>query len=425
MSELSVQIDQANQKAMEILAKSRPRLIDIKPAIEVIPGMKRNMILHAGPPISFKDMCSSQKNALAGAAIFEGLARDLGEAKEKLMAGEVAVEPCHEHNAVGSMAGPTSATMPVLVVQNEPYGNRAYNTLNEGPMNNRLIFGAFSEEVLNNLEWIRQDVGPAIGEAVRSIGGVDVLPIIARSLTMGDECHNRSTAGSAIFMGQVIPSLIDSSLNRKLVGKVASYMAAAELFFLHVVMASAKAIADAMSKIPLCSIVTAISRNGIQVGIRVGGTGDKWMVGPAQPIEGVYYPGFGPEDAEADMGDSAITEVVGLGAFAMGCSVPHAYTIGVSAKDAIRFQESMTDITVARHPVFKVPALDFIGTPVGIDIRKVVQTNLVPIINTGIAHKKGGKIGGGIARVPMECFNQALEALGRTAKLGQTRESEC
>jgi hypothetical protein len=250
------------------------------------------------------------------------------------------------------------------------------------------------------------------------MGGIDVVPLIARSLTMGDECHNRTTAGSALFMGQVLPYIIDSDLDRKLIADLASFMASAELFFLHIVMASAKSIANAMSGIPFCSIVTAISRNGVEVGLRVSGTGDEWFVGPASEIEGVYYPGFGPDDAEADMGDSAITEVVGLGAFSMGAALPHAYTIGVSAQDAIRYQESMVDITMMRHPAFKIPAVDFKGTPVGIDIRKVVEANLVPIINTGIAHKEGGKIGGGIAKVPMECFTKALEALGKVTKEG-------
>lgn len=408
---LRERIDRANQEAMEILLGSRPKWIDVKPAIEVVPGMKKNLILHAGPPISWDRMCSAQRKGVAGAAVFEGLAPTLEEAKALGERGGIEIGPCHEHATVGSMAGITSASMPVLVVVNEPYGNRAYINVHEGPARNRLTYGAFDEEVRRNLEWIRDVLGPVLAHAIDELGQLDIVSMIGRALTMGDECHNKSPAGTALFALQALPTIIESDFAREEVANVARFLAETDHFFLHLAMAAGKASTDAMSSVRCSSIVTAIARNGVEVGIRLSGTGNSWFTGPAATIDGVYFSGYGPKDAEADMGDSAITETVGLGAFAMAASISMAYAVGGTAEDAVRYSESMVDITEARHPVFKVPILDYQGTPVGIDARKVVQTNVMPIIDTAIAHKDGGEIGVGIARPPMECFTQALRAL--------------
>jgi hypothetical protein len=409
-------IDKANQQALSILFKSKPIWVNVQPAIKVIPEMKKNLILHAGPPISWSRMCSAQKNGVAGAAVFEGLAKNFDEASQMACTGELLIDACHNHCTVGSMTGITSASMPVMVVNNEPYCNQAYINVHEGSSRNRLTYGAFNNDIRNNLVWIRDVLGPALGEAVQKMNGLEIIPIIARSLTMGDECHNRPSAGTALFSLSIIPYLIESCLEKKEIARITRFLAETEHFFFHLGMAAGKVSTDAMSGIELSSIVTAIARNGVEVGIRVSGTGDQWFIGPAAEIDGVYFPGYGPENAEADIGDSAIMEVIGLGAFAMGASIPMAYAVGGTSQDAIRYQESMGNITIDRHPAFKVPALDFQGTPVGIDIRKVVQSNVLPIIDTAIAHKKGGEIGVGIARPPMEIFNKALVELYKTGE---------
>lgn len=413
---LKDKINAANKEAMEVIFNSTPTWVDVKPALEVVPGMKENLILHAGPPISWDRMCSAQKNGVGGAAVFEGLADTIDEGKEMAAAGEILIDACHEHSTVGSMTGITSASMPMIIVENESYGNTAYINVHEGPSRNRLTYGAYNDAVRDNLAWIRDVLGPALADAVHRMDGVEIIPIVARSLTMGDECHNRPTAGSALFALQVLPYIIESDLSRNEVARIARFLKETEHFFFHLGMAAAKAATDAMGGIPCCSIVTAMARNGIEVGIRVSGTGDQWFRGPAAEIDGVYFAGYGPEDAESDIGDSAIMETIGLGAFAMAASVSMAYAVGGTASDAIQYQESMVDITTARHPAFQVPSLDYKGTPVGIDIRKVVQTNVLPIIDTAIAHKDGGEIGVGIARPPIECFTQALEALSEVAQ---------
>jgi len=409
-------INAANGQAMEIMMKSQPKWVDVRPAAEVIPGMKKNLILHAGPPISWERMCSAQKNGVAGAAVFENLAGSLEEAKEMAARGEIEIDACHNHSTVGSMTGITSSSMPVMVVKNEPYGNYAYINVHEGPSRQRLTYGAYNDKVRDNLIWLRDVVGPALADGAQRIGEFEIIPMIARSLTMGDECHNRPSAGSALFALTVLPYIIEADLPRDEVARIARFLHANEHFFFHLGMAAGKAATDAMSGIEYSSIVTCIARNGTEVGLQVAGLGSQWFTGPAAEIEGVYFTGYGPEDAEADIGDSAIMEVYGLGGFALGASIPMAYAVGGQAADAIHLMESMVDITSARHAAFKIPALDFKGTPVGIDIRKVVQTNVLPIIDTAIAHKNGGEIGVGIARPPMECFTAALVALNQKFK---------
>jgi hypothetical protein len=414
--DVKARIAAANNRALEIITSAQPHWVDVQPAIDVVPGMQENTILHAGPPITWEQMCSAQKNGVKGAAVFEGLVKTLDQAEAMAAAGELVIKPCHEHSAVGSMTGITSAHMPVMVVQNLSHGNRAFINVHEGPSHERLTYGAFSPRVLHNLNWLRDILGPALADAVERMGGMAITPIIARALTMGDECHNRPTAGSALFMLKVMPHLIRGPLQRDSLARVSEFLAATEHFFFHLAMAASKAAADAASNIPYCSIVTAIARNGIETGIRASGLGDRWFTGPAATIEGVYFPGFTPEDAEADIGDSAITETMGLGAFAMGASIPMAYAVGGRAADAIRYQESMIEIAAGRHPAYQVPALDYRGTPLGIDIRKVVKSGTLPIIDTAIANKAGGEIGVGIARPPMEAFTKALRAFGQHVK---------
>ncbi|MFC2030302.1 DUF1116 domain-containing protein [Chloroflexota bacterium] len=422
--DLKGKIEAANQQALEVIVSSRPRWVDVRPAIDVVPGMKENMVLHAGPPISWERMCSAQKKGVMGASIYEGLASNFEEAEAMARDGELIVEPCHEHAAVGSMTGITSASMPVMVVENPPHGNRSFINVHEGPSRERLTYGAFNERVLENLLWIRNVLGPALAEAAHQMGGLEITPIIARSLTMGDECHNRPTAGSALFALKVMPYIIRSELDRETVARISEFLAATEHFFFHLGMAANKAAADAASGIPYCSVVTAMARNGTETGIRVSATGDEWFTGPASSIEGVYFPGYGPDDAEADIGDSAIMETIGLGAFAMGASIPMAQAVGGTAADAIRYQESMADITVGRHSAYQVPALDFQGTPLGIDIRKVVDSGVLPIIDTAIANKSGGEIGVGLARPPLSCFTGALRAFGGAVKAQAAKEAE-
>ncbi len=403
-------IDDANQTAVQRILDSQPVLVGVAPAGDVIPGMRRTLILHAGPPITWDRMSGPLRGAVIGALLFEGLARDEREAVAVVERGEVEFAPCHHHQAVGPMAGVTTASMPVYIVENRPFGTRAFSTLNEG-YGKVLRYGAYSEDVLARLRWLRDVAGPLLGRALERAGGLDMKALIARQLTMGDEGHNRNVAGSALFARMLAPHLARSGPAED-AAAVMTYLAENDLAVLNPVMAACKATLDAAHGVPRSTVVTCMARNGTDFGIRVSGLGDRWFTAPAEVPVGLFFPGYGQGDANPDIGDSTITETAGIGGFAMAAAPAIVKFVGGTPAMAVQATLEMYEITVAENPAFAIPQLDFRGTPTGIDIRRVVRTGILPRVNTGIAHRRPGvgQIGAGLVRPPMACFTQALEA---------------
>ena len=405
-------VDAANKIAVERMLAAHPVLVDVQPARDVIPALHERRLLHAGPPINWERMCGPMRGAVIGACIYEGWAKDEAEAVAMARSGVLDFEPCHHYNAVGPMAGITSPSMPVFVVEDKTHGNQTFSTLNEG-LGKVLRYGAFAPEVLQRLRWLQEVLGPALGRAIRSLGGIDVRAIMAQALQMGDECHNRNKAATSLFVRQVAPALVETGTSRAETSSALHFIAGNDHFHLNPSMAAAKAITLAGANVPHSSVVVTMARNGVDFGIRVSGLGERWFVGPAQYIQGLYFAGYGPEDANPDIGDSAITETSGIGAFAMAGAPAIVQFIGGTPADALRYTREMYDITVTSNPLFGIPALDFQGVPFGIDIRQVCRLNMPPVINTGIAHRLPGvgQVGAGIVYPPMECFEQALQAL--------------
>ncbi|MFL5587367.1 MAG: DUF1116 domain-containing protein [Ktedonobacteraceae bacterium] len=405
-------VDAANKIAVERMLAAHPVLVDVQPARDVIPALHERRLLHAGPPINWERMCGPMRGAVIGACIYEGWAKDEADAVAMARSGALDFEPCHHYNAVGPMAGITSPSMPVFVVEDKTHGNRTFSTLNEG-LGKVLRYGAFAPEVLQRLRWLQEVLGPALGRAIRSLGGIDVRAIMAQALQMGDECHNRNKAATSLFVRQVAPALVETGTSRAETSSVLHFIAGNDHFHLNPSMAAAKAITLAGANVPRSSVVVTMARNGVDFGIRVSGLGEHWFVGPAQYIQGLYFAGYGPEDANPDIGDSAITETSGVGAFAMAGAPAIVQFIGGTPADALRYTREMYDITVTSNPLFGIPALDFQGVPFGIDIRQVCRLNMPPVINTGIAHRLPGvgQVGAGIVYPPMDCFEQALQAL--------------
>lgn len=410
---LKEMIEEANSEAVNRLVESDPVLVKVDRASRAMPGMKGRIILHAGPPIRWEDMCGPMKAGIVGAVIYEGWADDASHAEKMLSEGEVRLRPCHELSAVGSMTGVTSPTMWVYVIKNKRYGNVAYSHLYEG-RGKTLAFGGVSDETFKRLRWMYSVLGPSLNDAIKSIGEINVKSIISEGLHMGDECHNRNIACSQLFFLRILDGLLD--LSPSTLKEIKSYIIGTRSnFFLTLAMASCKAIADSAKGIPYSTVVTAMSRNGVKFGIKVSGLGDKWFIGPAQKIKGLYFPGFSEKDANPDMGDSSITETVGLGGFAMAASPPMLQLVGITPDQAIGYTEKMDRITVVKHRHFTIPLMGFRGTPVGIDIRKVLDNGILPIINTGISHKEPGigHIGAGLVNPPIEAFTEALKEFGR------------
>lgn len=406
-------IETANQQALDIMLKADPVLVDVIPAEQAIPALgEGKKILHAGPPIEWHRMCGPMQGAVAGIAVFEGWADDLVDAMQRAANGDYEFHPNHHFDAVGPMTGMTTRSQPLMVVENRTHGNRAYCAINEG-LGKVMRFGGNDESVLAKLAWLRDVLGPLMGKALRSGDGVALKNLVARGLTMGDEMHQRNVACSGLLLRALSPSLARASDDTAVLAEALAFMGGNDQFFLNVAMACGKSMMDPVRNIDHCCVVTAMSRNGTDFGIRVSGTGDQWFTAPVEMPEGLYFPGFTEADANPDMGDSTIVETIGLGGFAMGAAPAVAGFVGAgAASDAALFTRSMREITCGENPEWTIPAMDYVGVPTGIDIRRVVETGLVPTINTGIAHREPGigQVGAGVVKAPLRCFTDALRA---------------
>lgn len=404
-------IEDANKKAIDKILTSRPVLVDVKPAIEVVPGMKKNMIMHAGPPIDWQNMCGPMKGAVIGTLLFEGLAKTKDEAVKISENGEIEFSPNHEHHAVGPMAGTTSASMPVFVVKNETDNNIAFARVVEGMVQ----FGDYGDEAVEGLRFWREKASVAISIATHKAGGIDLKSIIAKALFRGDELHNRPVAASSLFANIILSYLIEDGMDHKELLPVANLLTGNEIFFLGLSMGACKVTMDAAHGIDYSTLVTVMARNGVEFGIKVSGLGDEWFTGPANMIDGLFFPGFTADDANPDIGDSSITETAGLGGFTLAAGLAIINLVGGTPDEAIQYSKQMQEITIAKNNGYTIPALNFEGTATGIDIRKVVKTGILPIIDTAMASKNPGQrmIGAGLVKPPLEAFKKALNGFAK------------
>ena len=404
-------IEKANATAIELVLAAQAVLLDVVAAREAIPALAEGrLLLHAGPPIEWEHMCGPMRGAVAGAIVLEGWAPDLVRAEEIAASGDVKFAPCHHHDAVGPMAGLISPSMPVYVLEDPSTGRRAYSNLNEG-IGKALRFGANDDEVLTKLRWMVAEVGPTLGAALRSLKEpINMKSNIAQALQMGDECHNRNVGSTSLWSRQLAPALARQG---EAGVRVLEFMRDNNHFALNANMAACKLMTAAGEGVPHSTLVTTMARNGVDFGIRVSGCGERWFVTPAPVPDGLYFPGYGPEDANPDLGDSAITETAGIGGFAMAAAPAVVGFVGGTPADAMAYTVEMADITLARSRDFQLPPLGFLGSPTGIDLRKVLDTGSAPVIDTGIAHRRPGvgQIGAGIARAPIACFVEALAAV--------------
>lgn len=408
---LGEKIEAANQEALQRILAAAPALVGMGTARENIPGMTEKTILHAGPPVSWARMCPPQRGAVIGGLLYEGLAKTSEEAEALAASGEIQFDSCHHHEAVGPMAGIITPSMPVWIVQNKTYGNHAYCTLNEG-LGKVLRFGAYQPEVMERLHWMQDELYPVLKAALAILGEVDLKPLIAQVLQMGDEGHNRNKAGTSLLIRAFAPAILQTPFAQSQKLRVLQFLDSNDHTFLNLTMPACKCTMDPLAGIPYSTVVYTMARNGTDFGIRVAGLEGRWFTAPAEVIDGLYFPGFSMEDANPDVGDSCITETTGIGGFCMAAAPAIVQFVGGSASDALQYSTQMYEITVGESDSYKIPVLNFRGSATGIDIRKVVETGILPVINTGIAAKKAGvgQVGAGIVRPPAKCFEDALTA---------------
>ena len=412
-------INEGNMRAIDKILASEPVLTDVERALDVIPGMTSQTILHSGPPISWRRMCNPMKRAVRGVLIFEGLAHDDAEAEKLMKSKKITLSPNHHHDAVGPMTGIISPSMPVIVTKDQRHGKTVFSTFNEGG-GRVLWFGSVSEETIERLKFIRDVFGPAIKKVLGKTGGLPIWSVLAQGIQMGDECHNRHASSTNIFLKAIVEPLFSLRLPKKQAFQVYRFIAGNSHFFLNITMTGCKLAMDSSRDIENSTIVTAMSRNGTDFGVRVSGLGDKWFTAPAPYLmDALYNPGYGPKDGAPDIGDSSIIETMGLGGFAIAAAPSMASFAGGGYQESVHITKQMGQITQAKNSKFGIPSLDFEGTPTGIDIRKVVETGILPSINSAVVHRSSGagQIGAGIVHAPYECFTKAIMEFGGKYKL--------
>ncbi len=405
-------IAQANARAVDVVLRAKPALVGMGTAVDTIPGMRRGLFLHAGPPIAWDRMCGPMRGAVVGGIIYEGLADTPDEAEKLAASGRIDFEPCHEHNSVGPMAGIVTPSMPVFVIHNDEFGNDAYCTMNEG-LGKVLRYGAFAPEVVERLNWMRDVLYPVLDRAIAAAGPVDLKNLIAQALHMGDEVHNRNRAATSLLYRALAPAVVSTCDDREDAARVLGFVNGNDHFFLNLSMPACKASLDPARGIENSSVVVVMTRNGTDFGVQLAGTGDEWFTGPADVPDALFFPGYTRDDANPDIGDSSITETAGLGGFAIAASPAIVQFVGGTTSDAINYTLEMYEITAAENDAYQVPYLDFRGTPTGIDVVKVVTKNILPFIDTGVAHREPGvgQVGAGVLRASELPFRKAYEGL--------------
>ena len=411
-----VDIDAANAEVCRRIKQGRPVLSGMGIARDVIPGMHDRMILHAGPPITWERMCGPQRGAVMGALIYEGIAKDDTQAAEIAASGDIEFAPCHHHHSVGPMAGVVSPSMPVFILENKAFGNLAYCTQNEG-LGKVLRYGGMGPEVYARLKWMETDLYPALDRALQTLpDGIDLRSLIAQAMHMGDECHNRNRAATSLFLRAIGPALARTNRDNETLARVIEFIDRNDHFFLNLSMPAGKSMLEPAEGVAGSTIVTVMARNGTDFGIRLAGMPDRWFNAPAGVVQGLYFPQFTQADANPDIGDSTVTETAGYGGMAMAAAPAITQFVGGTPQMALQATLEMYEITFDEHEQFTIPALNFRGTPCGIDVRLVMETGILPQINTGIAHKNPGvgMVGAGILRAPQKCFRDAYDAIQET-----------
>lgn len=402
-------LQRANDESFAKLDAADPWVVDVRPAIDVIPGYHPRLVLTSGAPMPWSAYTGGQREALIGGALFEGLAADREAAIAGFESGDIEVGGCQDYASVGSLAGIYTASMPVFVVENRANGNLGFCNFYEGKEPRRLNYGCYDEGVHERLLHVNEVLAPVVGEAIRRQGGIALKPMIAKALRMGDEVHSRNAAASILFNREILPAVLDM-VEEGLPGvrETMLHLAENDYFFLRLSMAAAKASADAMPT-EGSSLVSAMAFSCRGFAIKVAGL-DGWFEGPPPLHEGKLFEGHTEDEITWMGGESPITETVGLGGFAQACALSLQGYQGGSSETMIQRNLEMYDIVHGENGSYRIPLFDFRGTPTGVDIFKVLETGVLPVMDVGLAGRDGGQIGAGIIRAPRECFELAAAA---------------
>lgn len=415
----SLEYDKANAEAIRRIDKGVPMLIGVASARDALPALPDRTLLHAGPPIAYEFVCDPVRRSMRAATVAEGWAKDVETADRLLAEGSVALAAANDHGTVVPMASAIGPTTPVWIAENAESGTVGFAPVNQGP-GDVPWFGRESPAAIERLIFLREVAQPRIAQILKESGPIDILSLASQGVQMGDDVHMRTQATTNLLIRDVLTSIVRLGNDEGSVA-FAHYLSKNHLFFLTIAMAAAKSLMLAAQQVSGSTIVTTMARNGTTFGVKVGDS-PRWHICPAPPVaDALYYAGFSSEDAALDMGDSAVLELIGLGGAAAAGSPAVAAFLGGSMSDAARATEDMRRICVSESSRFKLPTMSFRGTPLGVDVRKVVETGISPKVTTGILHRSSGsgQIGAGVATAPLEGFEQALVDLVNPVNQGE------
>jgi hypothetical protein len=403
-------VDAANAEVVRRLDEGVPALTGVEAASAALPGLGERTVLHCGPPIAWEEMCDPLRRSVRAAVVVEGWASEPAGVDLLVERGEVRLEPANHHRVVVPMATAIGPSSPLQVVENPQGGTRAFSPVNQGP-GEAPWFGMDTPAAIKRLRLVRDVIGPVLAEVVRRGGPVDLASLAGQGVQMGDDVHIRVQATTNLLIRQLLPHLAAVEGPQRVT--VADFLSRNHLFVLNLAMAAARSLTEWAAQVEGSSVVTSMARNGTTFGIRLAGC-DRWFTAPAPAIgHALYHAGHGPEAGAPDIGDSAVLELVGLGGAAAAGSPSVAAFLGGTMADALAATEAMDRICAGRSTRFRLPPAGFRGTPIGVDVRRVVETGVTPHITTGILHASAGvgQIGAGVAVAPTSCFLDALAAL--------------
>ena len=405
-------IDAANAEVLRRLDQGVPLLTGLTTVAAAAPDLPERTLLHCGPPIAYADAPDPLRRSMRAAAVAEGWASGLAHADGLLARGDIGLSPANTHRVVVPMATALGAGAPVYVLQNQAGGTEAYAPISQGP-GEVAWFGCASGASIARLVFLRDVAAPVIREILDRAGPLDVLALAAQAVTMGDDVHVRTQAATNLLIREWLPHL--TGVGGPDGVAFARFMAGNHLFFLTLAMAAARSLTEWAAQVQDSSIVTTMTRNGTTFGIALAGS-DRWFLDEAPEVgHALYYPGQGPETSARDIGDSAVLELSGLGAAAAAGSPAVAQLLGGQMREAAGLTGRLAAVCAGRSSRFKIPALDNTGTPLGVDVRKVVELGTTPAVTTGILHRSAGtgQVGAGVAEAPLGCFAGALADLDR------------
>lgn len=391
----------------------RPRLVAVRPAGEVVPGMARDLVLHAAPPQPWAEMSPLLRGGMIGAALNEGLAATPEEAEARAAAGAIRFAAAQDHSAMAGGVGSITWSTPVVVVEDAATGARAFHPVMEGLTGKALVLGMYEPDVLARLRWMREELAPALGTALQVVGGVDAHAVMVEALRRGDELHNRNAAASSLLAELLAPGLAQAGLDAAGLERVFSFIRTNPQFFVAVSLAATRLALDVADGVPGSSLVTACGANGTSTGIRLSGLPGRWFTAPAEVPEGVFFPGYGPEDAGRGCGDSLLIECWGLGGTLLAAAPALWPVVGVTEQRARGILDDARRIAVGEHADYRVPLAGNAAAPAGVDARLVLATGIRPVIDIVMVHRELGRgaVGFGLTSPPLACFEQAVAVL--------------